>query len=87
MIIFGQNLLETIKNCLLGLLAQCSQGSRYQSPFTPNAKKKYFWHKKKRPLAKTSDKKNSPYKKITTEISLINKLECDLLRVPVKQLL
>ena len=23
------------------------QGSSYQSPFLPNAKKKYFWHKKK----------------------------------------
>ena len=53
-----------------------AQGWRYRSPLSPNAKKKYFWHKKNMVWRKQVAKKNSPHKKIATEISPINKLQC-----------
>ena len=43
------------------------QGSRYQSPLSPNAKKKYFWHKKCH-LAKENVEKKIYKEKISIQI-------------------
>ena len=65
--IYTQNIINFVK--LVPLCNQCLhvmlyQGSHYQSPLSPNAKKKCFWPKKNY-LVKTSGKKKSAPKNAT----------------------